>query len=297
VKPAKLHPRQKNIIRRSAEWLAYPDRPGKLQGDLDYLAGKLAEAAPAGKIGTALMFLANHYSIAACDAFGRGDAADLATFIGWTIDLNALLVRLQGAYVVTNPDEDTNTPQEFWCGLHTAGPLLLSDWHGARVCAEFYVAMAEKDHRLRHADRRLLRHGTVDPFLIRLFAESFGIETSFQPTQPLIPQYETLLQTWRRDDVGAFQLAMQAAAEFHVTRSKFGTDRTTYEFEHYFDQVFPVELLAVQALRRRDSLPDWQTGHPLVDTTWPVIRDLPLAQRHPLAVAAEQQFLPQPNFR
>jgi hypothetical protein len=57
-----------------------------------------------------------------------------------------------------------------------------------------------------------------------------------------------------------------------------------------FDRVFPVELLAIQALRRRDGLPAFETGHLSVDTPWSVIKDLPEVEPHALAVAVEARL-------
>ncbi|MCM5551348.1 hypothetical protein NEH60_21455, partial [Xanthomonas hortorum pv. pelargonii] len=48
---------------------------------------------------------------------------------------------------------------------------------------------------------------------------------------------------------------------------------------------FPVELLAVQALRRRDHLPDFTCGHTLIDGPWSVVRDIAPASPHPLIAA------------
>ena len=83
---------------------------------------------------------------------------------------------------------------------------------------------------------------------------------------------------------------MAAAAEYHVSRSKDGTDRNKYEFEKDIDRVYPGELLAVQALRRRDGLPAFDTGHVSVDTPWSIIRDLPACEPHPLAVVLEARL-------
>lgn len=83
---------------------------------------------------------------------------------------------------------------------------------------------------------------------------------------------------------------MQEATKSQLSRSNHGTERNTYEFETPFDRVFPAELLAVQALRRRDDLPEFETGHALVDAPWAVIRDLPEAEPHPLAVEVEARL-------
>ncbi|WP_235801472.1 hypothetical protein [Xanthomonas citri] len=88
--------------------------------------------------------------------------------------------------------------------------------------------------------------GTNDAFLIFLFAQAFGISTHYQPVHPLIPEYQAVLEHWRSTDAAAFQAAMQAAADWHIARSKDGTERNTYEFEKDIDRVYPAELLAVR---------------------------------------------------
>ncbi|WP_407315391.1 hypothetical protein [Pseudomonas sp. nanlin1] len=78
---------------------------------------------------------------------------------------------------------------------------------------------------------------------------------------------------------------MNQAAEFHINRSQYSTGWKTYEFDDDFDRVFPIELLAVLALRRRDNLADLPAGHALIDGPWSLLTDLPLTTPHPLIEA------------
>ncbi|QHG87264.1 hypothetical protein EBN15_09955 [Xanthomonas cucurbitae] len=102
---------------------------------------------------------------------------------------------------------------------------------------------------------RRIKHGSSDAFLIGLFSQAFGMQTDFVAPVELIPEYQALLDHWHSLDETMFAAVMQKAADFHITRSKDGTDQTIYEFEATLDRVFPAELLAVQALRRRQGLP------------------------------------------
>jgi hypothetical protein len=91
---------------------------------------------------------------------------------------------------------------------------------------------------------------------------------------------------------------VSSKADFHISRSKDSTGSKFYEFTWTFDRVFPAELLAIQALRRRDGLPAFDTGHALIDTPWSVIKELPEVEPHPLIVAVEARLKNDyPTFR
>lgn len=91
---------------------------------------------------------------------------------------------------------------------------------------------------------------------------------------------------------------MGDASEFHISRSKSGSRYRFCEFEKIFDRVFAAELLAVQALRRRDGLPAFEAGHLLVNGPWAVIKDLPDAEPHSLTEQVEAQLhRDYPDFR
>ncbi|MGO1073220.1 hypothetical protein [Lysobacter sp. CA199] len=184
--------------------------------------------------------------------------------------------------------------------LSAAGPAILSQWRLAETCARVLIALGEKDQRVnpRESFRDGWGRGTVEAFVIRLFSDAFAISTTYEPVNALTPEYQALLDAWRTNDEAIYRASMQAAAEFHLTRSRQSTDHVTYEFDAPFDRVFPVELLAVQALRRRDHLPEFQTGHNLVDTPWSVVSDLSTALDQPLVVSAEARLRRDyPEFR
>jgi len=173
--------------------------------------------------------------------------------------------------------------------MKAVGPTMLSDWEHGRMCASYLIAIAHKDMRINVPVIRKegWGKGTNDAFLIGLFSQAYDIPTHYESANPMVAPYRQLLEVWRTTDQAAFQHAMNVAAEFHISRSKDSTDRNDYEFDHYIDRVYPGELLAVQALRRRDGLPAFDTGHVLVDTPWSILRDLPTCEPHPLAVALE----------
>ncbi len=179
-----------------------------------------------------------------------------------------------------------------WTSMMAVGPTMLSDWEHGSLCAYYLIQLAHKDMRINHPSIRKdgWGKGTNDAFLIALLSQAYSIPTHYESVNPMVEPYRQLLDVWRTTDHDTFQRAMSDAAEYHITRSKDGTDRNKYEFESYFDRVFPGELLAVQALRRRDALPDFTTGHLLIDTPWSIIRGLPQCEPHPLAAALEDRL-------
>ncbi|MFC6839962.1 hypothetical protein [Xanthomonas theicola] len=177
---------------------------------------------------------------------------------------------------------------------------MLSDREAAAAGAHFLILVAHKDQALKPDQWRRdgWGKGTSDAFLILLFAQVFGIPTHYRPVNPLIPEYQAVLDRWRGRDEAAFRAAMQAAADWRITRSKGSTERTTYEFDESFNGVYPAELLAVQALRQREGMAHVDTGHLLIDTPWTILRALPACAPHPLAVAVEQRVRHDyPDFR
>ena len=107
--------------------------------------------------------------------------------------------------------------------------------------------------------------GTHDAFVIALLAQAFDLDTTYTPESPLIQAYQGLLAHWHTTDLATFQQAMAPAVAFHLARGRYSTDKVEYEFNSPFDRVFPAELLLVQALRQRDGLPAFASGHALVD--------------------------------
>ncbi|HEX7813527.1 hypothetical protein [Dyella sp.] len=169
---------------------------------------------------------------------------------------------------------------------------MLSRWENAEVSTRLFIEVAHKDQATYAAITRKddWGNGTNTAFLIYLTADAFGIPTHYKPAKPFLPAYQSLLEAWRTTDEAIFQDAMLAAIEFHISRSKNATERNNYEFDDYFDRIYPAELLAVQALRRRDGLPEFQTGHLLVDTPWSIIRDAEPVEPHPVFVAVQDRM-------
>ncbi|PPU70464.1 hypothetical protein XcuCFBP2542_18760 [Xanthomonas cucurbitae] len=239
-----------------------------------------------------------YYDVASCDAFLRSDVETLNRVLQHAVQLRALVFRWDGMYSDMRQDLG-NWPTEFTDGMAAADPAMLSWWQSAETCAQLFIEMAEKDQRVNtlHEMRRI-KHGSSDAFLIGLFSQAFGMQTNFVAPVELIPEYQTLLDHWHSHDEGMFAAVMQKAADFHVTRSKDGTDQTIYEFEATLDRIFPAELLAVQALRRRQGLPEFKTDHLLIDTPWAFVRDMPPVAPHPLAAAVEARLVQDyPQFR
>ena len=131
---------------------------------------------------------------------------------------------------------------------------------------------------------------TVDALLVFLLSGAFGIPTHYRPELPLVPVYRKLLDHWRTPDPALFGQVMQAAARFHIECSGDGTEDRRYEFEAAFAQAFPLELLVVQALRQRDGLPAFDTGHALVDAPWALLKTLPPAPLNPLLARLDRRL-------
>jgi hypothetical protein len=147
-------------------------------------------------------------------------------------------------------------------------------------------------------EMRRIKHGTSDTFLIDLFSSVFEIPTSFVPLSRLIPEYQAVLDAWQTDDEVKFQAIMRMAAEFHISRSKESTDKAKFEFDTMLDRVFPAELLAIQALRRKCNLPEFEAGHLLIDEPWKVLREIKSAEQNLLASAVEARLIRDyPQFR
>lgn len=288
---AAFHPKLKKVFKGCREWLEHSGSNQMLEENTLELEEFLRpDKDPSRGAGTRLSLIGHYYSVAACDAVGRNDRAALENYLPWAVAFNALYVRLASMQHATI-ENWMLAPSEFWDSMKAAGPCMLSQWPQAEAAANAFIRMAENDqyHRPPLKSRRL-KHGTNDAFLVALFAQGFGIHTRFTPEQPLIPEYQGLLGVWRTTDEAEFQAAMQAAAEFHLSRSKGSTGWKFYEFDSAFTQLFPAELLAVQALRRRDGLPAFESGHALIDGPWTLIRNLPEAEPHPLALAVEARL-------
>lgn len=281
-----LHPSLKSLIPECRQWL---DR-ARTSGDIDrYTSAVEDHLAVAGrlnpKVGTQLGRISHFWSVAACDAYFRADLDELACFFRWTIESRALVLRWDAVHSQLRPQLG-NWPQEYSDSLRAAGPTVLSHWDTGKISAQRFLEMAEKDARLNLLPQsRRIAHNTHDVFLTFLFCDAYALSTLFEPRKPLITVYQELLDNWKTQDQNTFEQQMSQAAEFHISRSKDSTGSKFYEFDYDFDRVFPIELLAVLALRRRDNLADFSTGHVLIDGPWSVLRDLPSTATHPLIEA------------
>lgn len=280
------------IFEECREWLAYPNNQKLFEEARTQLQAYLAEPGKlSSKTFRRLGRLELHSGMAACEAYGREDLSSLALHLNACVAYRTLISRLDATFSAMMPPDDVGgRPAAFKDSMTAAAPAMLGHWDEARICAKGLIDVAEKDQRLRIPESRRFRHGTVDAFLIALFSQAFSIETAFQSLKPIHPAYAGLLQYWNSGDSEEFVTSMQAAAEFHVSRSRESTDSVSYEFDDYFSRVFPIELLAVQALRRRDHLPAIEVGHPLVDEAWSAIVQLPGVPADPLLLAVENRL-------
>ncbi|MGO1069466.1 hypothetical protein [Lysobacter sp. CA199] len=268
-----------------------------LEPRLAILRQELDQPGPLRTSINTVYLIAHTYAIRCCTPAAIKDSAVFAEAFERAVTFRALDFR-KGAGL--SLPHETQPVLAFSASMKAVGPAILSRWEQSEICARVLIDVAEKDLRIKplkfYSDG--WRRGTNDAFLIYLLSEAFGIQTDYKPTDSLIPEYQGLLDVWRTKDASTFQQAMQAAAEFHVSRSRESTNKTTYEFDYTFDRVFPAELLAVQALRRRFELPEFKAEHLLVDTPWSLIRDLPAVDPHPLAVEAEARLRADfPSFR
>jgi hypothetical protein len=282
------HPSLKKFFKSIETWLINRDKDdevGKISRDI-YEALESDGLFRKGER-VSLDSLGNYYAKKSCVLLGHGDIDCIATPLTWAITFRSLAFRFQAAII--HPDV---SPLPFWTTMKAAGPAMLSQWHEAEICAKVLINAAEKNQTLKTDKGRLdgWGKGTNDAFLIALFCEAFELKTDYYPVNPIIPDYQGVLDHWKTNDEATYRGVMQTAAEFHISRSKAGTEKNTYEFESHIDSVFPAELLAVQALRRRDGLPEFETGHLLIDTPWAVIRNLPEVEPHPLIAIVEARI-------
>ncbi|MCI2261480.1 hypothetical protein [Xanthomonas indica] len=286
-----FHPSLKKLSQECGEWMEHVRKTGDYDRYAAAIEKFLATPGPLDpKAATQLDRIGHYFNVAACDAYFRSNTADLARFLQWSVALRALVFRWHGMHSEMHPDIG-NWPTQFWDSMKAVGPTMLSWWEEARICSQRFLEMAEKDQRINTLPQsRRLAEGTNDAFLALLFSDAFGIPTDFAPQKPVIAAYRSLLDHWKTTDEATFTNAMQGASEFHISRSKHSTGSTFYEFDRDIDRLFPGELLAIQALRRRDGQPEFETGHLLVDAPWAIVRDLPPVAPHPLAAAVEARL-------
>ncbi|GFM81386.1 hypothetical protein PSCICN_20780 [Pseudomonas cichorii] len=281
-----LPPSLKSLIPECRQWIDRARTSGDIHHYTSAVEAHLAAPGPLSpKVGTQMGRISHFWSVAACDAYFRADLDELACFFRWTIESRALLLRWDAVHSQMHPQLG-NWPQEYKDSLRAAGPTVLSRWDTGKISAQRFLEMAEKDARLNLLPQsRRIAHNTHDVFLTFLFCDAYALSTRFEPRKPLIAAYQGLLDNWKTQDQNIFAQHMKQAAEFHISQSKDSTGSKLHEFDQDFDRVFPIELLAVVALRLRDNLADFPTCHMLIDGPWSVLRDLPLTATHPLIEA------------
>ncbi len=262
----------------------------KLETELASLTQALEKEGRFGLDPSTIYLIAHTLNTQSCILSGKYEFDELTRSLRRGVMFRALDFLMTATRTYTSNRSTALLP--FWTSMMAVGPTMLSDWEHGRRCAFYLIQIAHKDMRINMPVMRKegWGKGTNDAFLIALFSQAYAIPTHYESVNPMVEPYRQLLEVWRTTDQDRFQQAMAAAAEYHISRSKAGTDRNTYEFEKSFDGVYPGELLAVQALRRRDGLPEFDTGHLLVDTPWSIIRDLPECEPHPLAAALEARL-------
>ncbi len=287
----KWHPSVKKTFERcDVWWQSSMVERNKRDAELARLEQSLSQEGRFRIEPSSLMVLAQTYCTEACLLGARNEADALARPLRNGVQFRAL--DFMKVATRSLPGDDSQPLLPFKSSLIAVGPTMLSDWTFGRLCAYYLIQVAHKDMRINVPVIRKegWGKGTNDAFLIALLSQAYGIETHYASAKPMIEVYRRLLEVWRGTDQEVFRAAMAEAAEFHVSRSKGSTDRIWYEFDSYYDSVYPSELLAVQALRRRDGLPEFETGHLLVDTPWSILRDLPECEPHPLALALEARL-------
>lgn len=292
----------RNVFKESERWLVNASVEGRLDYYMEALHQALAGSGPLWTPARRHLDLLGHYhGHRAIDAFGKGDLLALAQPLRWAIAYRSLGFR----FGAMNPPKGNDVVQlhEFVTTLKAIGPALLGEWDEAAGNAALLLAYAEAEQQ-RNAFPGSERHkrwgkGTHDAFVIALLAQAFDLDTTYTPENPLIEAYQGLLVHWRTTDLATFQQAMAPAVAFHLARGRYSTDKVEYEFNSPFDRVFPAELLLVQALRQRDGLPAFATGHALVDAPWAAISQLPEADQPPplLAQTLARLQADYPQFR
>jgi hypothetical protein len=292
------HPSLKKVFKDcDLWWQNNMVKRNKLEEELGVLSVEVATPGLfSPSIGT-MQMVSHAYASGACTTEAANNHAYLADMFRRAVEFRALDFRKLAGISLPLAHQPL---RPFKSGMLAAGPAMLCQWRLAEVCARVLIDVAEKDLQVNplNVSPDRWRRGTSDAFLIYLFADAFKLKTTYQPKDSLVSEYQALLDAWRTDDERIFCPIMQAATDFHISRSRGSTNRIDYEFEYNFDRVYPAELLAVQALRRRIGAPEFVVGHLLVDTPWSLIRDLPAIDPHPLAVKAEARLRQDyPSFR
>ncbi|MCC4595438.1 hypothetical protein NRY95_05565 [Xanthomonas campestris pv. phormiicola] len=233
-----------------------------------------------------LRMIGYFYAVRAGAYLGRGDHEEVRTSLANAVAFKALAFLLQAA--VPHPKQPGILPLPFESGLDAAGPCVAGWWPWATQCARWLAHVAETNQRLKPPEVRSTGwgKGTSDAFLIALFADALDVSTTYAPVRPLHTAYADLISQWRTRNEDTFRQAMQAAAVYHESQSRISTEKTPFDFDDPPDWIFPMELLAVQSLRRRDGLPEFQAGNAMVDNAWVAAQGLRLSNCTPLALQA-----------
>jgi hypothetical protein len=295
----KFHPSLKKIFKEIDVWLAYDDNIKSVEKETHYIQTHLNKTDILSKgVISSLETIGHFYVKQASAHFGRCEWESLVQPLHWGVAFRSLAFRFEAESVTTR--ESRMLPLAFESSMEVAGAAMLSQWQEAELGARSLIEVAEKDQSIRSPSTRKddWGRGTSDALMIYLLAQAFGLKTTYTPVNELLPEYQALLDHWQTADETLFRQIMQAAADYHISRCKWNTNKTSYEFSAPFNSVFAPELLTIQALRRREGLPEFETGHLLIDTPWAVIRDLPEVEPHPLIAMVEARIkLDYPAFR
>jgi hypothetical protein len=174
-----------------------------------------------------LMVLAQNFTTQACIASSKGELDSVPTPLRWGVNFRALDM-LKIATRTYRSDASTLL-LPFWTSMMAVGPTMLSDWVRARLCAYYLIQLAHKDMRLNVPVIRKegWGKGTNDAFLIHLFSQAYDIPTHYESVNPMVEPYRQLLDVWRTIDQDKFRYVMATAADYHISRSKHGTDSNT----------------------------------------------------------------------
>ena len=236
--------------------------------------------------------MAEHHQNCACAALLHEDSDALAEHLSKAVHLRALLARFYAAIPVL----DTGVIALSYnasTALDLAAPTMLGDWPQGETCAKVLLSAGESemardpDHRRTHSWGR----GTVAAFIIEFLASEYRLSHRYSPQVPLASEYVKLLSAFRETDKNVYEGAMRAAIARHVRESKETSRfKPPSDFHNDFHRFFPVELLSIQAIRRRDGLPEFDTKHPLVDMPWSLLRTATCFSRMEIAGRVEMRL-------
>lgn len=269
----------------SERWLQHAVTDGRPGRDEQDVRKALLSDAPFSRVeNSALRSIGYFHGVRATVYLGRGAHEEARLCLGNAIAFKALGFLLQAA--VPHPKQPRMLPLPIQSGLAAAGPCVSGWWSWADQCADWLARVAESNQRLYTDEGRIdsWGRGTSDAFLIALFADALQVKTTYTPVRPLHAAYAEVLAHWRTLDEPIYRQAMQGAAVYHESQCQRDAGAVQCEFDSPPDWVFPMELIAVQSLRRREGLPAFQTGNAIVDAAWAVAQDLRLSDCSPLVL-------------